>query len=149
MYFIYKHKPHISDGSSLVLFVKELVNNYNGEEDKNEVLQQIDHNLWKEKLAKSEESKKQNEHWKNQLKDIQLEIDFPGDREIREEDYVGEQTRFTIEEDFYKNLCKFIRKEKVSMCAPSLYAFNLLIAKRTLISYVYLWMNWAENICRF
>lgn len=127
----------ISDGSSLVLFVKELVNNYNGEEDKNEVLQQIDHNLWKEKLAKSEEGKKQNEHWKNQLEDIQLEIDFPGDRKIREEDYVGEQTRFTIEEDFYKKLCKFIRKEKVSMCALSLYAFNLLIAKRTLKSDVY------------
>lgn len=27
----------ISDGSLFVLFVKELVNNYNGEEDKNEV----------------------------------------------------------------------------------------------------------------
>lgn len=124
----------ISDGSSLVIFAKELVEYYNGVEIKNDIdseLQYTDYNLWVQKFLDSDKGKKQHKFWLNELKDINLDLTMKGDRNGREEEYIGDATGFLIEKDLYNSLSELSRREKASMCAISLCAYLILLSKKT------------------
>lgn len=120
----------VFDGSSMVLFVKELGEFYKGNELPPLQIQYKDFSCWQKKREASEKIKKQEEFWLNSFKILppvlDMPTDFPRPPVLQHE---GNRLRSICDACFLDKLNRFAQKEGTTLYMVMMAALNILLAK--------------------
>ena len=126
----------ISDGWSVELFVKELVEIYTGTINNKKLnlpelqIEYVDYSAWQKEWMKSELYTQQLSFWKNELKNaptlLELPTDFPRSP-VQSQN--GNRISFELDKELFSKLQNLSSKENTTMFALLLTVFNVLLNK--------------------
>jgi len=121
----------ISDGWSMGVLVKDLVNYYNSEVTLNDLeIQYQDYAIWQRKFMDSPNFEKQLEYWKNELSEIPEKIDLPTDNPRGSiQTFNGATFQFSFNENLSNKISALSRKSNLTEYMICLSAYYILLNK--------------------
>lgn len=120
----------ISDGASLNILLKELVDIYNGKELPDLKVQYKDYSEWQRQLIKTETVRKQKDYWLKVFSDEIPVLNLPYDYQRPPiQDFVGDRVSFRANKELTAKLKKLSLSTGTTLYMLLLAAYNILLAK--------------------
>ncbi|MCK4260461.1 MAG: amino acid adenylation domain-containing protein [Halanaerobiales bacterium] len=128
--FMFDMHHIISDGTSIGIFIDELIQLYKGEDLPELTIQYKDFTVWQEQLFDGEIYKEQEKYWLSQFEDEVPVLNLPTDH-VRPvvQSFAGETIKIKLCKELTSQLNHLIKKEDASVFMVLLASFNLLLSR--------------------
>lgn len=123
--------PHIvTDGTSMSILVRELVELYQGKELDELRIQYKDFAVWQNEWLTAEKNKELEEYWFDQFSNEIPILDFPTDNpRPKVRSFAGDSVELIIDKDMTQNIRSYTQKTDTTLYMFLLAAFNVLLSK--------------------